>query len=295
MAYSPIFAGITAALCWGTSDFLSRSQSERIGFYKTVVYSQAVTLIVILATVPFISPNLALPTGPVLALIAAGGVNFIAFILLYRSFYEGAVSVVAPITYTYPAVTAVLAVALLGASLSPIQTVSIAGITTGVILLSTRFSQLKASTKGGSSRRLSAGAGLAVGASASFGVVYFGVGFAAPHVSVVLPVMLLRAVAVGAGFLLAPVLKTEVRPGRHVISKTILAMGILEGVGFLTYTYGIEGAGSSLPVVTALSSMGGAVAAGYGITLLRERLEPNQVLGIFLSLAGVFMLLFLGG
>ena len=281
-------------MCWGTSDYLSRSQSERIGYYKTVVYSQAVTLVVVLAMVPLISPNLAFPAGPVLALMASGGINFFAFVLLYRSFHEGAVSVVAPINYTYPAVTAVLAVVFLGASLSLTQTAAIAGIIAGVILLSTRFSQLRG-PMGAGSRRLSAGAGLAMAASSSFGVVYFGVGYAAPYVSVVLPVMFLRIVAVGAGFLLAPALKMEVRPDRLVLSKTIMAMGVLEAVGFLTYTYGIEGAGSSLPVVTALSSMGGAVAAGYGITLLRERLEPNQVLGILLSLAGVFMLLYLGG
>jgi len=37
------------------------------------------------------------------------------------------------------------------------------------------------------------------------------------------------------------------------------------------------------------------VAASYGLAFLRERLEPNQVLGVLLSLAGVFALLYLGG
>jgi multidrug transporter EmrE-like cation transporter len=40
--------------------------------------------------------------------------------------------------------------------------------------------------------------------------------------------------------------------------------------------------------------MGGAVAAGYGLVLLKERLELNQIIGVVLSLLGVFTLLYLG-
>jgi len=91
------------------------------------------------------------------------------------------------------------------------------------------------------------------------------------------------------------VLKQEAKPTRLVLSKTMIAMGILEALGFLIFTFGIESAGSALPVVTALSGMGGAVAASYGLAFLKERLEPNQLLGVVLSLAGVFALLYLGG
>ena len=136
---------------------------------------------------------------------------------------------------------------------------------------------------------------MAVGASLCFGMVYIGLGYAAPSVSFVLPVMFLRIIAISAGLLLAPVLKQEVRPTRLVFSKTMIAMGVLEAIGFLAFTYGISAAGSALPIVTALSGMGGAVAASYGLAFLKERLEPNQMLGVLLSLAGVFALLYLGG
>ena len=121
------------------------------------------------------------------------------------------------------------------------------------------------------------------------------IGYTAPLVSVVLPVLVLRAVAVVAGLLLAPIFHQNLRPSRVVFSSRIIAMGVLEGLGFLVFTYGISTAGGSLPVVTALSSMGGAVAASYGLAFLKERLEPNQMIGITLSLFGVFTLLYLGG
>jgi len=295
MAYASIATGLTAAFCWGTADYMSRSQSERVGYYRTIIYSQMVTLVAVLILIPIISPNLTFPVYPVLALIGAGVINFVAFIFLYRAFHRGVVSVVAPVVYTYPAVTAVLAVLILGASLSVIQVAALACIVAGVVLLSTRFSELYAYLRGAGAPNLTKGVGLAVGASLCFGMVYIGIGYAAPSVSVVLPVMFLRIIAISAGFLLAPVLKQEAKPTRLVLSKTMIAMGILEAFGFLAFTFGIEAAGSALPVVTALSGMGGAVAASYGLAFLKERLEPNQLLGVLLSLAGVFALLYLGG
>jgi len=295
LAYVSIAMGLAAAFCWGTADYMSRSQSERVGSYRTLIYSHMVTLIAVLVLIPIISPNLVFPVYPVLALIGAGVINFAAFVFLYRAFHRGVVSVVAPVVYTYPAVTAVLAVVILGASLSIFQVVALAGIIAGVILLSTRFSELYAYLRGTGAPGLTKGVGLAVGASLCFGMVYIGIGYAAPSVSVVLPVMLLRIIAISAGFLMAPVLRQKAMPNRLVFSKTMIAMGVLEAFGFLAFTYGIEAAGSTLPVVTALSGMGGAVATSYGLAFLKERLEPNQMLGVLLSLAGVFALLYLGG
>ena len=295
MVYVSIATGLTAAFCWGTADYMSRGQSERVGYYRTIIYSQLVTLITVVVLVPAVSPTLTLPLYPVLALLGAGVVNFVAFIFLYRAFHRGVVSVVAPVVYSYPAVTAVLAVAVLGASLSLVQGVVIAGIVAGVILLSTRFSELYLYFRGSGAPGLTKGVGLAVGASLCFGVAYIGIGYAAPFVSFVLPVLFLRVIAISAGFILAPVLKQEVRPSRLVFSRAMIAIGVLEAFGFLAFTYGVSASGSALPIVASLSGMGGAVAASYGLAFLKERLEPNQVLGVLLSLAGVFALLYLGG
>jgi drug/metabolite transporter (DMT)-like permease len=293
--YTSIAAGLAAAFCWGTADYLSRSQSEKLGYYRTVIYSHAVTLVVLLALVPVVSPDLQVAPLPVLALVGAGAVNFIAFIFLYRAFHRGVVSVVAPVAYTYPAVTTVLSVIILGTVISSVRVFAIAGIIIGVILLSTRFSELSAFLRGTGSPNLTRGVGSAVGSSFFFGTVYIAIGYAAPLVSIVVPALVLRGVGILVGLLLAPILHQAIGPSRQVLSKTMLAMGVLEAAGFLSFTYGISVTGGSLPVVAALSGMGGAVAASYGLAFLRERLEPNQLLGVLLSLAGVFTLLYFGG
>ncbi|HZW85133.1 MAG TPA: DMT family transporter, partial [Nitrososphaerales archaeon] len=270
MAYASIAAGLLAAMCWGTSDYLSRSQSERMGHYRTVVFSQISTLAILVLLVPV----LGVPTIPaslaLIALLAAGVSNFFAFIFLYRAFHKGVVSVVAPVAYTYPAVTTILSIAFLGTLLTGFQSFAITAVIVGVLLVSTRFSELRASLGGRGAPNLTAGIGSAVGAALFFGVAYLGVGYAAPLVSLVLPAIILRIVGVGAGAALSPVFKASVKPSRNDFSKTIWVMGVFEAIGFLSFTFGISGGGGSLPIVAALSGMGGAVATTYAFAFLRE-------------------------
>jgi drug/metabolite transporter (DMT)-like permease len=295
LAYVSVAAGLTAAFCWGTADYLSRSQSEKLGYYKTVIYSHVVTLAVLVALVPVVDPDLVVSAAPVLVLGVAGVVNLVAFIFLYRAFHRGVVSVVAPVAYTYPAVTAVLSVVILGTAISAQRVLAIAAVVTGVMLLSTRFSQLRAFLAGRGSANLTVGVGSALGSSVLFAVVYVGIGYAAPLVSLVVPAIVLRAVAIAAGFLLAPFIRQDARPSRLVFSNKIIAMGVLEAAGWLAFTTGVQSTGGSLPIVAAIAGMGGAVATTYGLVFLKERLDPNQIAGVLLALVGVFALLYLGG
>jgi drug/metabolite transporter (DMT)-like permease len=295
LVFTTVLSGLVTAFCWGTSDYLSRRQSERVGHYKTVVYSQLVTLLILVILLPVLSPGLNFSALPVLALCAAGALNFVAFVFLYRAFHIGVVSVVAPIAYTYPAATALLSVVILGTFLSLSESIAIASIIAGVVLLSTRFSELRAFAAGSGSPNLTAGVRSAIGSSLFFGTVYIGVGYATPMVSYVLPPLILRLMGVAIGFALAPLVGSGIRPSRLAFSNTILAMGVLEAAGFLVFTHAIYTASGSLPVVAALSGMGGAVAAAYGLAFLRERLEWNQLIGVLLSIVGVFTLLYFGG
>ncbi len=222
-------------------------------------------------------------------------VNFIAFNFLYDAFHRGVVSVVAPIAYTYPVVTTVLSVLILRTIVSTGEALAISAVVFGVVLLSTRFTELGSYIGGKGAPGVRAGALSAVGSSIFFGIAYLGIGYAAPSVSYVLPAVILRAVGTLVGFAAAPFLRQDVKPSRLALSNTIFAIGFLESIGFLAFTYGILAAGGSLPVVTALSGLGGAVATSYAMVFLKERLETNQVIGVLLAVAGVFLLLYLGG
>ena len=266
-----------------------------MGHYNTVVYMHVTTLLVLLVLLPVLTPSVAVTPPAALALVAAGVLNFFAFIYLYRAFHKGVVSVVAPVAYTYPVVTTAFSVLFLGVVLAPVRTASIGCVIAGVLLLSTRFSELRRYRKGSGLPNLTAGVASAVVSSVFFGIVYVGIGYATPSAGYVLPVVFLRAVGTVVGIVAAPVLKESIRPTRASFSKVIIAMGCLEAAGFLAFNYGLSLGSDSLPVVAAISGMGGAVAALYALTFLKERLERNQALGLGLALLGVFALLYWGG
>ncbi len=293
MAYLPVLLGALTAFCWGTSDYLSRSSSQKVGHYRTTVYMHVVSTATLLLLLPILRPSFDISIELILILVALSIVNFFAFIFLYRGFHRGVVSVVAPIAYSYPIVTTVLAVIFLGVVLSGFRSLALAAVILGVILLSTRFSELRGYLRGKGLVKVMPGVDSAVVAAVSFGSVYVVLGFVTPLVGYVLPVLFLRGLGGLFGFALAPLLKQDVRPRRDSITRTIVVMGILETAGLLSFNLGISFGSSTLPVVTALSGMGGAFATTYAMTLLREKLEPNQSTGILFSIAGVFALLYL--
>ncbi len=293
MSYLPTVFGLVTALCWGTADYLSRSQSEKFGHYATTVYMHVATLLVVLVLLPVLAPPLAITALPAGMLVAAGVLNFLAFILLYRAFHKGVVSVVAPVAYSYPAVTTVVSVILLGVVLAVTRALAIAAIIFGVVLLSMRFSEIRSYAKGDGLPKLTAGIGSAIASAVSFGLVYVVIGYVTPAVGYFLPVLFLRGVGTAVGLAFAPALGAKLKLARASFSRTIVVMGMLESVGILAFNFGVSLGADSLPIVAALSGMGGAFAATYAMVFLKERLEANQLLGAFCSFAGVFALLYL--
>jgi uncharacterized membrane protein len=293
MAYLPVLLGALTAFCWGTSDYLSRSSSQKVGHYRTTVYMHVFSTATLVLLLPLFRPDFGISFELILTLVALSALNFFAFIFLYRGFHHGVVSVVAPIAYSYPIVTTIFAVIFLGVVLSGFRTLALAAVFLGVILLSTRFSELSRYLRGKGLVKVMPGVDSAVVAAVSFGSVYVVLGFVTPLAGYFLPVLFLRGLGAVFGFALAPLLKQDVRPRRDVVTRTILVMGILETVGLLSFNLGISFGSAILPVVTALSGMGGAFATTYAMAFLREKLEPNQLAGILLSIAGVFALLYL--
>ena len=290
-----IILGLTTALCWGSSDYLSRYQSERVGHYNTVVYALFTNLIVLVLIFPILRPPVTFALLPALLLVGMGVLNFFAFIFLYKAFHKGVVSVVAPVAYTYPVVTTILSILLLGSTLVAPEAVAIAGVILGVALLSTRFSEVREYIRGKGLPSVVEGVEWAVLSAVSFGVIYVGVGYATPFLGYFLPVVILRGVGAAIGFVAAPMFRTSVKPTRASFSSIIIVMAILESIGLLSFNYGLSFGPDAIPVIAALSGMGGAVAASYAIVLLKERLEKNQVIGAALAVAGVFALLYLAG
>src|SRR5262249_780299 len=109
-----ILLGLVTALSWGSSDFLARFAAQRTGTLRTTFYMQATGFCLLSLLLFWLGAWGHLVDGsgwrPWAWGFLAGGMNVCSTLALYRSFEIGKLSVVAPISASYPALTMMLAV-----------------------------------------------------------------------------------------------------------------------------------------------------------------------------------------
>lgn len=293
MSYVPGLLGLAFALCIGSTDFISRRPSAKIGYYNTWVYASLLSSVEMLAVFPFFMGRLDSFLPNLIPLIAISALQFAAGNLVYRSYLYGAYSIVAPILYAYPAVTVILSVVFLKEQLTGAQLLALGAVLIGVATLSTKTSSVRSNLAGKGKRSLLPGVSTAATATTFFGVSFFGLGAIVPSTGFFLPAVFSSVFSFFAGLALAPAFRINVRPSREKFTMPIALMSLLRSLGILSFNLGIQSAGSSLSIVTAISSLGAAFVVAYAIATVHERPEPIQAVGIVLSLLGVASLLYL--
>src|SRR5215469_14963245 len=109
-----VILGLSAALCWGTADFLVRYTTRIIGTYRTLFYMQFIGL-ACLGFFLAISGQFAHQIAHIswqwwfLAVVTAL-LNVASALVLYRAFEIGVLAVVSPIAASSTALTVVLAI-----------------------------------------------------------------------------------------------------------------------------------------------------------------------------------------
>jgi drug/metabolite transporter (DMT)-like permease len=216
-----------------------------------------------------------------------------SYLFAYRGYLSAPLSVVAPIAYTAPAIATLLAVLFLGAKMTAIEGLPLVAIMVGVILLSTKFSDLRKSAGERGRSAVTYGVRTGLGASISFSFVFVALSAVVPLVGYLMPVLVLKAGGSLAGIALSPITRQDIRPSRKTLSLLVFGVAVLDTVGYLFLGAGLASAESSLPLVIMTSGMGGFFLVCYGILLRNEKPEPNQLVGILVSIVGVATLLYL--
>jgi drug/metabolite transporter (DMT)-like permease len=298
-----VLLGLAAALCWGTADFLARIAARRIGAYRTLFYMEAIGLVGVSLYVAEEGKlqailSHALVDGWPLALLlgALSGLSMAAF---YRALETGTLSVVAPISSSYPALTVLLAYGsgerlsmprLLGAALALagviLTSISPDGATDGAAD-SPREAKSPPPLPG--SRMLGPGVLFAMAASAGFGIIYWLLGFRIiPLWGGITTVWAQRFSTVLFMAALAAPLGRSLSPPRGNTWAVVACVGALDVLGFIASNAGFER--EQVGVVTVLGSLFSAVTLLLAGVLLRERLAPRHWLGVALIFAGILLI-----
>ena len=218
--------------------------------------------------------------------LAALGTGSLA--LLLRAFAYGPIAVVSPVVASYAALTVIGIVVFLGERLTLGQGGAIAVTFVGVAVASTDLRALRATF---ASPSAFAPPGIRYGAAATLGFAVWGVVLAAATkvndpFALVFVWRIIGIVLVGVFMLWRGISLAPLRDGRALALITIV--GILDTSANLLLVLGIQ-AGFASYVMTG-SGAYPLIPALLAILVLRERLAPNQYLGVAVLVAGLVAL-----
>jgi len=284
--------GLAGAVCWGFADFAARFASRRVGAYRTLLYMQffgCLALTAYLLARGGFHQGIGPGWRPWGMAVAAGLVNMASSLALYRSFEVGTMSIVAPVSSCYPALTAVLSFES-GERIGVLKAVGLGVTLVGVILAGTSFGGGKegAANPDGTSVRVTAAKGLlwAILAAIGFGFLFWFLGFyVVPAVGSTMSVWVMRSTAIVGLFLLAAPTQQSVGLPHGTVWWLLMAVGFLDTSAFVMNNAGLRI--GPVSVVSVLASLYGAVTVLLSWIFLREKLEWSQWLGIAVLFCGI--------
>jgi drug/metabolite transporter (DMT)-like permease len=297
-----VILGLTGAISWGAADFAARFASRQVGAYRTLFFMQFfgfLALSIYLKSTGGFSHGIAPGWQPWAMAVAAGLLNMLASLALYHSFEHGTMSIVGPVSSSYPALTVALSL-LSGERIHAVRGAGLAITLLGVILAATSFAQAKTAAAENpvpangaahaetSRAHLSSGVGWAICAALGFGVLFWFLGFhVVPAVGSAVSVWVMRLTALVSLSLAAAPTRQSLRLPRGSVWWLLLAVGILDTAAFVVNNAGLST--GQVSVVSVLASLYGAFTVLLAWIFLRERLERSQWLGIVLIFIGIVL------
>jgi drug/metabolite transporter (DMT)-like permease len=286
-----IFLGLTGAICWGLADFAARFSSRRVGAFRTLFFMQFFGFLALSVYMKFTGGFSSVAPGwrPWGMAVFAGLINVAASLSLYHSFETGVMTIVAPVSSCYPALTAVLAFAS-GERIGPLRGAGLAVTLAGVVLAAMSFTSREGNQADGTTSRgqiqMSKGVGWAILAAMGFGFLFWFLGFhVLPVVGSGVSVWVMRLTAIFSMLLVSIPAKQTVRLPHGSVWWLLVAVGLMDTAAFVFNNTGLRI--GPVSIVAVLASLYGAVTVLLSWIFLREKPGRSQWLGIALIFVGI--------
>jgi len=290
-----ILLGLLTALSWGSSDLLARFAAQKIGAFRSMLYMQVTGFLLLTVALHWLG-GWGLAAGgfgwrPWAWGVFAGVLNAGASLALYRSFEIGKLSIVAPISSSYPALTMVLA-AITGERLTQQRMVGLILILVGVAIVA-RGEEIPGDAnvidakKQPGKKRL--GVEWALFSAVGFGLLFWVLGVrAVPLLGSVRAVWVIRLTSAVLTLAVMLALRKPVTLRRSGAKGFLLGMGVLDTSAYVLNNYGMRL--EQVSVVSVLASLYGAVTVGLAATVLGEKISRTQWLGLVGIFGGIVLI-----
>jgi len=288
-----ILFGLATALSWGSADFCARFATRSIGTFRTMLYMQLTGLLLLTCVMHWLGwGHLADGSGPHAWAwgIGAGLLNTLGTLSLYRSFEIGKMSIVAPISAAYPALTMILS-AITGERLTGARFAGIALIIAGVVAVARGEQPVEDANPLDDLRpgKKQLGVGWAMLSALAFGVMFWLLGTrVVPQLGAAPSVWLIRLMGVLATALVMLGAKQSMKLPPRSTSRWTLGIGLLDTGAYILNNQGMLL--EQISVVSVLASLYGAVTVGLAAAFLKEKVSRLQWLGIAAIFTGIVLI-----
>src|SRR6266403_5452062 len=287
-----ILLGVATAFAWGSADFLARFATRAVGNLRAVLGMQAWGAMFVTVLLLFTRDwgHLFDRSGwqPWAWGILAGAINSFAMLALYRSFEIGKLSLVGPVSASYPNLAVVLS-ALSGERLSICRALGIAAALLGVFLVATGDNSDSKRNETEKPRGI-AGLGWAIAAAFGFGILFWLLGMRIiPRTGALPTVWLIRVTGTIITFCLVIAKNIPLRIKNKRTSAQVYGMGFLDTAAFSLSNLGMRL--EQVAVISVLGSLYGAVTVALAALFLKERIALLQWTGIAAIFLGVALMI----
>ncbi len=290
-----IFYGLLTALTWGSADLFARFATRKIGTLRTMLYMQLTGFILLTLALRWLGGwgHLADGSGwrPWGWGILAGLLNALGTMALYRSFEIGKMSIVAPLSASYPVLTLLLS-ALSGERLTLARLLGMALAIAGVILVAhgeTQVDDVNTIDSATQPAKKRLGVGWALLAAVTYGVMFWLLGIrVVPLLGGAPTVWIIRLTCFVSAALVILIAGKSLSPPSKKDSPWILGVGILDTSAYVFNNLGMQL--EQVSVVSVLASLYGAVTVGLAALILKEPVSRVQWLGIVSIFAGIVLI-----
>ena len=282
-----ILTGLGGMFGWGIYDFLGGVYSKKIGPFKSFFWSQLAGFISLLLLLVTFTINLNIPILVIILLPIAAIVYSAGYLLFFKGFEIGNVSIIAVVMNLWAVFTMLFAYIFMGQRLSAMQSLGVFMIIFGVTIASLNLSDIK-----NHSFKLSLGVRETV-----LGAFFFGVFW---NISEViserigwLPTTLFVKFGIIMFLLLFSFLINRELVLTKVTTKTkimVLIMGSIEAGAVALVNYGLTIGDAILitPIASALS----IVTITLAIIFLKDKITKFQGFGMIVAIVGIIVTAF---
>ena len=282
-----ILAGLGGMFGWGLYDFIGGFFSKRIGNFKTFFWSQLAGSVFATLLAFVLAINLNIPPWIVITILVASIFYAAAYLLFFRGFELGNVSIISATMNLWAVFTMLFAFIFFGQRLSTFQFLGVIMILAGVALVSLKWSEIK-----DQNIKLLSGIRETVVAALLFGIFW--------NISEIISEeigWLSTTLFVKIGIVLFLLLFSLLVNRELGITKTtsntkilILFAGVLEAAAVASVNWGITI--GDVILVSPISSALSIVTILMAVIFLKEKITRLQGAGMVIVITGIILTAF---